>query len=144
MSMIRTRFKNVLLVAPDVFPDQLLSDCKNVKRISSVNSIFPSLYTLHPDIIVLDYDYLGNDLEKVLRRIMANKFYSKLEVCCYKTSPHSKVDNFLRALGVDVIVYQEDMVKTEKGKTIFTNFNAILDASILKWAGNISSQKAAV
>lgn len=137
--MIRTRFKNVLLVAPDIFPDQLLSDYKNVKHISAVSSIFPSLYTFNPEMIILDFDYLGNDLEKVLRRIMANKFYSKLKVCCYKKSPHTKVDSFLRALGVDMIVYQEDILKAEKSKTILSNFSAILDVSILKWAGSVSN-----
>lgn len=88
--MIRTRFKKVLLVAPDLFPDQLLADCKSVKHISTVSSIFPSLYEFNPDLVIFDHEYLGKDMEKILRRIMANKFYDRLKICCYKNSPNEK------------------------------------------------------
>ena len=77
--MIRTRFKKVLLVAPDIFPDQLLTDCKDVKHIQAVSCIFPSLFELNPNLIILDCDYVGSDIEKIIRRIKINKFYNKLK-----------------------------------------------------------------
>jgi hypothetical protein len=136
--MIRTRFKKVLLVAPDVFPDQLLTDYKNVKHIATVSSIFPSLYELNPDMIIFDYNYMGKDLEKVLRRININKFYNKLKICCYKSVPNQKTDSLLKALGVDYIIYQEDITKPQKNKTLLNNFSTIFDVSILKWVANVS------
>jgi hypothetical protein len=131
--MIRSRFKKVLLIAPDVFPDQLLTDYKNVKHIATVSSIFPSLYELNPDMIIFDYDFMGKDFEKVLRRISINKFYDKMKICCYKSVPNLKTDSLLKALGVDYIIYQEDITIPQKHKTLLDNFSAIFDASILKW-----------
>jgi hypothetical protein len=136
--MIRIRFKKVLLVAPGVFPDQLIADCKNVKHISTVGNIFPALYEFNPDMVIFDYDFIGTDIEKVLRRISINKFYDKLKICCYKSIPNSKTDSFLKALGVDHLIYQEDITKPQKSKTLLDNFSTIFDISILKWVANVS------
>jgi hypothetical protein len=119
--MIRTRFKKVLLVAPAVLPEHLLSDYKNVKHIHAVSQIFPSLFELNPDLIMFDYDFVGNDIEKILRRIKINKFYSKLKICCYKTSPDEKTDSLLKALGVDQLYYRADFAKPQKNKTLMNN-----------------------
>jgi len=136
--MIRTRFKKVLLVAPDVYPDRLLADCSVVKHISAVGNVFPSLFELNPDMIIFDYDHVGTDIEKVLRRIRINKFYSKLKVCCYKDRPNSKTDSLLKALGVDYLIYSEDLIDTQKSKTALTNIGSIFDSSILKWVAGVS------
>jgi hypothetical protein len=136
--MIRKHFKKVLLVAPDVFPDQLLKGFKKVKHISTVSSIFPSLQELNPEIIIFDCDHIGKDIEKIIRRIKINTFYNKLKICCYKCTHDEKTDSLLKALGVDYVIYQEDLVKPEKNKTLLTNFGAIFDTSIFKWVANVS------
>jgi len=135
--MIRTRFKKVLLVAPDVFPDQLLTDYKNVKHIAAISGIFPSLFELNPNVIIFDYDYLANDIEKILRRIKINRFYDKLKICCYKSEPNTKTDSLLRALGVDHVFYQEDFAK-QKSKNILHSVSAMFDTSIMKWVAGVS------
>jgi len=137
--MIRTRFKKVLLVAPDVFPDQLLTDYSHVKHISSIGSIFPSIYQLNPDVIVFDYDFMGKEMEKVLRRININKFYNKIKICCYKNSPNEQMDSFLKVLGVDYLIFKEDLVKSQKSKSVLNTVNTIIDASILKWVASVAN-----
>lgn len=137
MSMIRTRFKKVLLVAPDVFPDQLLTDYKNVKHVAAISGIFPSLFEWNPSVIIFDYDYIGQDIEKILRRIKINRFYDKLKICCYKSAPNTKTDSLLKALGVDHVFYQEDITR-QKSKTIFNGIGSMFDTSIMKWVASVS------
>ena len=105
--MNRTRFKKALLVAPKDFPNQLLSEYECVKHITNADGIFPSLYELNPNMVLFDYDYIGKDLEKIIRRIKFNKFYSKLKVCCYKSVPNEKTDSLLKAIGLDQLIYKE-------------------------------------
>ena len=136
--MVRTRFKKVLLVAPDVFPDQLIAGCRVIKHIAAISNIFPSLYEFNPDIIIFDYDYLAKDIEKVLRRISINKFYDKLKVCCYKSAPNTKTDDLLKTLGVDHLIYTEDISKPQKNKVVRNNPGTIFDPSILKWVASAS------
>ena len=135
--MIRTRFKKVLLVAPGVFPEQLLTDYKNVKHIAAINRIFPSIFELNPNVIIFDYDYVGQDIEKILRRIKINRFYDKLKICCYKSVPNQKIDSLLKALGVDHVFYQDEMT-APKNKTVLNSFSAMFDASIMKWVASVS------
>jgi hypothetical protein len=137
--MIRTRFKKVLLVAPDVFPDQLLTDYNHVKHISTISSIFPSIYQLNPDLIVFDYDFMGKEMEKVLRRININKFYDKVKICCYKNTPNEKTDSLLKVLGVDHLIFKEDLIKSQKSKSVFNAVNTIIDTSILKWVASVAN-----
>jgi hypothetical protein len=136
--MIRKHFKKVLLVAPDVFPGQLLAGFKNVKHISVISSIFPTLQELNPEMIIFDCDYIGKDIEKILRRININKFYNKLKIGCYKSVLNEETDSLLIALGADYLICREDLVKPEKNKTLLNNFSAIFDISILKWVANVS------
>jgi hypothetical protein len=136
--MAGKHFKKVLLVAPDVFPNRLVTDYKNIKHITTLSSIFPSLNELKPDIVIFDYDYTGESIEKIIRRIKINNFYNKLKICCYKNVPDQEKDSLLKALGVDYLIYQEDLVKPEKNKTLLNNFGAIFDTSIFKWVANVS------
>ena len=137
--MIRKHFKKVLLVAPEDFQNELLTDYRNVKHISTVSSIFPMLFELNPDIVIFDYDYIGKDLEKILRRISINTFYDKLKICCYKSRPNEKTDSLLKAIGVDYLIYQADLVKPRKTKTLLNNFSAVFEKPILKWMGALSN-----
>jgi len=135
--MIRTRFKKVLLVAPEIFPNQLLADYTNVKHISAAGSVFPSIHEMTPDVIVFDYDFMGRDFERTLRRIQTNKFYHKIKICCFKNSPNTKVDSFLKVLGVDHFVYRDELLTAEtKNKSLLNTFSSVIDASIVKWVIN--------
>ena len=137
-SMIRTRFKKILLVAPDVVPDQLLTDYKNVKHITTLAGIFPGIFELNPNIIVFDYDYVASDIEKIIRRIKMNKFYNKLKICCYKSTHNTQTDELLKALGVDEVIYREDLAHSSKSKTA-NPFNTRVSSSIIKLAGGIAN-----
>ena len=137
--MVRTRFKKVLLVAPDIFPGELFANSKYVKHISALSSVFPCLFDLNPDVVVFDYDYVGNDLEKILRRIKYNKFYNNLKIYAFKSAPNEKTDSFLKILGVNQIIYTEDLAKQQKNKSVFDYVGTILDTSILKWVANVSN-----
>jgi hypothetical protein len=137
--MIRTRFKNVLLVAPDVFPEQLLADYTYVKHISSITNIFPSIYQLNPDLILFDYDFMAKDIEKTIRRIKVNKFYNKIKICCYKNTSNEKTDSLLKALGVDQLIYREDLVKSTGSKSVLNTVHSIIDSSVLKWMTGVTN-----
>jgi hypothetical protein len=137
--MIRTRFRKVLLVAPDIFPDELLTGYKNVKHIAAISGIFPSIFEMNPNVIIFDYDFIGNDIEKVLRRIKINRFYDKVKICCYKSAPNQKTDSLLKALGVDHVFYQDDIEKSPKNKSVLNSFSTMFDASIMKWVASVSN-----
>ncbi|HEY8929988.1 MAG TPA: hypothetical protein VIM55_12395 [Mucilaginibacter sp.] len=134
--MIRTRFKKVLLVAPEIFPNKLLTDYTNVRHVSVASGIFPAIHETTPDVIVFDYEFMGKGLENTLRRIQTNKFYNKIKICCYKNSPNEKVDSFLKVLGVDHFVYRQDLMRDTKNKSVLNALNSIVDASIVKWVIN--------
>jgi len=131
--MIRTRFKKVLLVAPEIFPNQLLADYTNVRHVTAPSSVFPSIYEQSPDVIVFDYDFMGKDLEKTLRRLKTNKFYNKIKICCFKNAANEKTDSFLKVLGVDHMIYREQLTESSKSKSLLSAFNSVIDASIVKW-----------
>jgi len=131
--MIRTRFKKVLLVAPEIFPNQLLADYTNVRHVTTTSSVFPSIYEQSPDVIVFDYEFMGKELEKTLRRIKTNRFYNKIKICCFKNSVNEKTDSFLKVLGVDHMIYREQLMESPKNKSLLNTFNSVIDASIVKW-----------
>jgi hypothetical protein len=137
--MIGSRLKKILLVAPEVFPEQLIAGYAYVKHVSSPANIFPSIFEFNPDLIVFDYDFLGRDLEKILRRIQTNKFYNKVKITCYKSDANLKVDGFLKVLGVDQFVYKEDLVKAQQPKKVFSNTSSIIDTSIMKLVASVSN-----
>jgi hypothetical protein len=133
--MICDRFKKVILVAPEKFPDELTSNLKHVKQISNLRGIFPAIYEYKPEIIILDCAFAGNELEKIIRRIKYNKFYQNLKIYCYKSAANEKADSLLKALGVDQIIYICDLSAPQKSKSLFNQLNSVLDRSIFKWVG---------
>jgi hypothetical protein len=136
--MIRTRFKKVLLVAPEIFPDRLLTDYSQVRHISATGAIFPSIYELNPDVIVFDYEFMAKDIEKTLRRLNGNKFYSKVRICCFKNAPNEKTDSFLKVLGVDQLIYREELTPTSKHRSLLNTFTALVDASVVQQVVNVT------
>jgi hypothetical protein len=136
--MIRTRSKKVLLVSSKAFPDQLLVGYDNVKHISTSTAIFPSIHELKPDVILFDHEHMGEDLEKVLRRMQANNFYRHIKICCYKKVECIKADSLLKVLGVDHMIYNEDLQKVSKSKAALNAINNIVDASLVKWVSNVA------
>ncbi len=137
--MIRTRFKKILLVAPDAFSDRLLPDYTFIKHISEKSSIFPCIFDLSPDLIIFDYDFLGRDTEKILRRIRANNFYKKIKICCYKNSPNEKIDSLLITLGADQLLYHDDFKQPQKNRTFLDGISTMFDANIMKWVPRVSN-----
>jgi hypothetical protein len=135
--MIRTRFKKVLLVAPEISSHQLTADYKNVRHIHTINNIFPSIYELTPNLIVFDYNFISNDLEKIIRRIRTNNFYSKIKICCYKSKVEPKADSLLKAIGVDFFVYEEELRAIQKSKNIFSIFTEMLERPVLGTLSNV-------
>ena len=130
--MDRNRFKKVLLVAPEIYPHKLTNDFKDIKHVSNLNLVFPTIFESKPEVIILDFDFTGNELEKIIRRIKFNKYYQNLKICCYKTSSHTKTDGLLKAIGVDQIIYQADLLEEQKNKSIVSYIGSIFDGSILK------------
>ncbi|MFD0794824.1 hypothetical protein ACFQZX_14450 [Mucilaginibacter litoreus] len=136
--MIRTRSKKVLLVAPDTFPDQLLAKYNNVKHIAAAASIFPSIHELKPDVILFDHAHMSDGFEKVLRRLQTNSFYKKIKICCYKRTESVTADATLKVLGVDHMIYHEDLQKVSKSKATLNSINNIIDASLIKWVAGVA------
>ena len=135
--MILTRSKKVLLVASTAFPNQLLAAYNNVKHISAATSIFPAIHELKPDVILFDHAHMGDNLERVLRRLQTNVFYKHIKICCYKRTESVKADSILKVLGVDHIIYNEDLQKEAKGNTALNTINNVLNASLIKWVVSV-------
>lgn len=84
---------------------------KNVVKVTDANRIFPSIHEQKPFAIVLDHDFLAHETEKILRRLTVNPFYSKIKIYCYKSRPHTKVDDLLATLGVQQFIYGDTAKK---------------------------------
>jgi len=138
--MIRIKSERVLLVADSTFSVQLLPSNKQLKHISAADKVFPALFDLKPNLIVFDHDFLGKDGEKILRRIRGNTFYNKVKICCYKTSRNVKTDDLLKTLGVDHIIYQDELVEQpmRTGKNIAGAIGAAIDASVMRLVSAVS------
>jgi hypothetical protein len=136
--MIRVRSKNVLLVAPDTFSLELSPDSKLFRHISVVSSIFPTIHELQPNLIIFDYDHLIKDIEKILRRINTNPAYNKIKICCYKNTSHTKTDSLLKTLGVDHILYEDELKRAAENKTTANIFSNIFDAPITSLLARVS------
>jgi hypothetical protein len=126
--MTRNKFERVLLVAPNIFSVQILTVNKQIKHITRADRVFPSIYEMSPNIIVFDYDYLSDDMEKILRRIRTNPYYNKIKICCFKSGPNRKIDSFLKVLGVDHVIYKADL--HNKTKPAISYVKSIFDAAI--------------
>jgi len=127
------------LVAPEFYSRQLSADFKSVRHVYAVNQIFPNIYDLNPNLIVLDYSYISNDVEKIVRRIRANNFYSKIKICCYKTKAEPKADSLLKAIGVDYFIYEEELQSIQKNKNPLNIFTEMLDRSAVSMLTNVSN-----
>lgn len=125
--MTFTRPERILLVAPNIFSIQLLANNKQIKHIDSVDRVFPAIFEFVPTLIVFDYDYLNNDMEKILRRIRTNSYYNKIKICCFKTGPDRKLDSFLQVLGVNHVIYKTDLQNPTK--TVINNVKSIFDSA---------------
>lgn len=95
------------LVVSDVAANITIPVKKNVITITDTARIFPAIHELQPCGILLDYNYIGKDIEPVLRRMLSNPFYSKIKIYCYKSNWHTKTDSYLKALGVQQFIYAE-------------------------------------
>jgi riboflavin biosynthesis pyrimidine reductase len=137
--MTLSRYKKVLFVTPETDSPQLNVDYKNIKYIHAVTQIFPSIYELNPNLIVLDHTFLLKEMEKVVRRIRTNTFYNKIKICCYKNKVEPKADSLLKAIGVDYFIYEEELQNIQKSKNITGIFNEIMDRSVLHMLTNVSS-----
>jgi hypothetical protein len=126
--MIHTKSERVLLVAPNIFSVQLLASNKQIKHITSVDRVFPSIYEMAPHIIVFDYDYLSNDMEKILRRIRTNSYYNKIKICCFKSGQNRKIDSFLKVLGVNHVIYKDELLNPTK--STINHVKSILDTTV--------------
>ncbi len=94
---------------------------KNLIHTDCISRIFPVIHEYKPDGILLDHNFLGDELEKILRRLRCNPFYKGIKIYCYKTKPHTKVDDLLQTLGVQYFIYaqqQKPSAITIKPKTL--------------------------
>lgn len=118
----------MLLVAPNIFSVQILAVNKQIKHVTSVDRVFPAIYEMLPNIIVFDYDYLSDDMEKILRRIRTNAYYNKIKICCFKSSPDRRIDGFLKILGVNHVIYKDEL--QNQTKAAINHVKSIFDAAV--------------
>jgi hypothetical protein len=104
----RSNNKLILLVTSDVLNSGFYIDNTNIQycHINSKSKIFPSISTLQPGTIIMDHDFLEDEMQNLVRRIRTNPFYDKLKICCLKASFHRKTDEQLKSTGVDYLVYK--------------------------------------
>ncbi|MDB5007570.1 MAG: hypothetical protein JWQ84_267 [Mucilaginibacter sp.] len=133
--MLHNKSERVLLVAANIFSIQLTGN-KLIKHVSSVDRVFPAIYEMAPHIIVFDYDFLSDDMEKILRRIRTNSYYNKIKICCFKRNPDRKIDSFLKLLGVNHVIYKDELDNPDKAVT--NHINSILDSKISDWLAKAS------
>jgi len=134
--MMRNKSEKILLVAPNIFSLQILDGNKQIKHITSVDRVFPAIYEMVPNIIVFHYDYLSEDMEKILRRIRTNSYYNKIKICCFKRSPDRKIDSFLKVLGVNHVIYKDEL--HNQTKTAINHVKSIFDPSVTDLLVNAS------
>ncbi len=125
--MIFTKPEKILLVAPNISSIQLDGN-KQIMHIASVDRVFPAIFEMAPNIIVFDYDYLSKDMEKILRRIRTNAYYNKIKICCFKSSADRRIDSFLQVLGVNHVIYKDELQNPTK--TAISHVNSILNAAV--------------
>lgn len=123
--MIRIKAKKILLVAPESFSKQLLDTNEEVRHVVQTEKLFPVIFDYNPELIVFDYDYLGADFERILRRIRTNTFYKRTKICCYKPKAERKVDSLLSTLGVNYFLHEPAAKKVEEATSNFTLPEAI-------------------
>ncbi len=126
-----THFKtNMLIVVAPALSSVPVPVGKQLVHIDDVNSLFPVIHELQPGGLLLDHDYLGDQTEKILRRIVFNPFYSKLKIYCYKSKPHTKIDALLKVLGVQKFIYAQDAQKQTKHSRAFKLIGELLKTTV--------------
>ncbi|MCJ8210454.1 hypothetical protein MUY27_12120 [Mucilaginibacter sp. RS28] len=132
--MPRIKAKNILLVAPGVPDMQVLDASEKVRHVTRTSEVFPAIFELLPDLIILDHDFLGADLERIVRRIRSNNFYNKIKICCHKQKEGVKEDGLLAAIGVNYFLYEQAEKKKSAfalPKSVSTLFNsAVLNVAV--------------
>lgn len=129
--MIRIKPSKLLVVAAATSSVPVQAN-KKVIHVNDGNRVFPAIYQHMPDSIILDYDYLSADTERILRRLRANTFYHKIKVCCYKSTSNTKVDDLLKTLGVQQFIYAEDAkAQLNQQKSAFKTLSEILEARVM-------------
>ena len=100
--------KVIVLVTSDYLNACFFKDTTNIKylHVNSTSKIFPSLFTYQPGTLIIDYDYLKDEFQELIRRIRTNSFYDKLKICCLKRNINRKLDEQLRTIGVDYLIYK--------------------------------------
>lgn|ERR1700742_2041450 len=134
--MIHFRTERVLLVAPNIFSLKLLASNKQIKHITSVDRVFPAIYEIAPHVIIFDYDYLNADMEKLLRRIRTNAYYNKIKICCFKSTANRRIDEFLKVLGVNHVIYKDEL--HNHSKAAISHVKSILDSAVTDLLVNAS------
>lgn len=134
--MIHFRTERVLLVAPNIFSLKLLASNKQIKHITSVDRVFPAIYEIAPHVIIFDYDYLNTDMEKLLRRIRTNTYYNKIRICCFKSTANRRIDEFLKVLGVNHVIYKDEL--HNNSKAAISHVKSILDSAVTDLLVNAS------
>ncbi len=130
------RTERVLLVAPNIFSLKLLASNKQIKHITSVDRVFPAIYEIAPHVIIFDYDYLNADMEKLLRRIRTNAYYNKIKICCFKSTANRRIDEFLKVLGVNHVIYKDEL--HNHSKAAISHVKSILDSAVTDLLVNAS------
>ena len=130
---MQTKLKSLLIVA-DTTAHIKVPVKKNLVLINCVSRIFPAIHEHKPDGIILDYDFLGPDMEKILRRLMSNAFYKNIKISCYKAKPHTKVDELLKALGVQHIIYAQEQKQSAIDSPAKASSNVIKNVFLGKLA----------
>ncbi len=134
--MLHFRTERVLLVAPNIFSLKLLASNKQIKHITSVDRVFPAIYEIAPHVIIFDYDYLNTDMEKLLRRIRTNAYYNKIKICCFKSTANRRIDEFLKVLGVNHVIYKDEL--HNNSKAAISHVKSILDSAVTDLLVNAS------
>ncbi len=126
--MLHFRTERVLLVAPNIFSVQILANNKQIRQIASVDRVFPAIHEMAPHMIVFDYDFLSSDMERILRRIRTNPYYNKIKICCFKNDQSRKIDGLLKVLGVNHVIYKEELHNPTK--ETMNHVKSILDSTV--------------
>jgi hypothetical protein len=98
----------IVLLTSDDLNETFFRDRTRFKylHVNSSSKVFPSLFTYQPGTIIIDCDYLPNEVHDLVRRIRTNAFYNKLKICCLKQSQNRKADEQLKIIGVDFLLYR--------------------------------------
>jgi response regulator RpfG family c-di-GMP phosphodiesterase len=117
-----------LLVVTDAATKIPIPAKRNIVAVNNIHRIFPSIHELQPSGLILDHDMLGTEAENILRRLRANPFYKNIKIYCYKSRPHTKVDDLLRTLGVKQFIYAPEKPQTAPAAATTNLLDNLLDS----------------